>query len=141
MATNKRLPVKWIRDRAKAAYNKDDACFVCGTNEDLELHHLHSISVLLEDWCKTKNIDVSSDEAVLAIRDQFISDHYDQIYNKVYTLCNTHHVLLHKVYGKSPANHTASKQEAWLKIQQDKFLGIHVAAPSPFDRFIKNGNI
>ena len=137
MATNKRLPVKWIRDRAKAAYTKLDHCFVCSTGEDLELHHIHSISILLEEWCKANDIDVSSDEAILAVRDQFIAEHNDELYNKVYTLCNKHHVLLHKVYGKSPANSTAPKQEAWLKIQRDKFLGVHIAKPSIFDKFIK----
>lgn len=137
MATNKRLPVKWIRDKAKAAYEKDDVCFVCNTNVDLELHHLHSISILLEDWCNKHDISISTDEDVLAIRDEFIADHYDEIYNQVYTLCNKHHVMLHGIYGKSPANHTARKQEAWLKIQQDKALGIYVSPPSPFDKFVK----
>ena len=32
---------------------------------------------------------------------------------------------------------TAPKQEAWLKIQRDKFLGVHIAKPSIFDKFIK----
>ena len=137
MATNKRLPVKWIRDKAKAAYEKDDVCYVCNTTENLELHHLHSISILLEDWCIANGISIESDEEVLAIRDEFIAAHEDEIYNKVYTLCNKHHVQLHKIYGKSPANHTASKQEAWLKIQQEKALGIYIAPPSPFDKFIR----
>ena len=137
MATNKRLPVKWIRDKAKAAYEKDDVCFVCNTNVDLVLHHLHSISILLEDWCNKHNISISTDEDVLAIRDDFIADHYDEIYNQVYTLCNKHHVALHGIYGKSPPNHTARKQEAWLKIQQEKALGIYVSPPSAFDKFLK----
>ena len=41
--TNKRLAVKWIRDLAKKAYEKQDNCFICNTTVDLELHHLHSL--------------------------------------------------------------------------------------------------
>lgn len=137
MATNKRLPVKWIRDKAKAAYEKDGCCFVCNTTEDLELHHIHSISVLLEEWCKANDINIESDEDVLAIRDEFIAEHRVEIYEKVYTLCNKHHMMLHKVYGISPPNSTASKQESWLTIQRDKALGVYVKEPSPFDKFIK----
>ena len=32
---NKRIAVKWIRDRAKAAYTKQDCCYICGTELDL----------------------------------------------------------------------------------------------------------
>ena len=31
-----RVPVKWVRDRAKSAYTKDDCCYICGTTEDLD---------------------------------------------------------------------------------------------------------
>ena len=137
MATNKRVPVKWIRDKAKAAYIKDTKCFICGTTEELELHHLYSIHRLLEDWCEKHEVDISSDEAVLAIRDQFIAEHREQIYSKVYTLCNPHHVRLHTIYGKSPANGTASRQENWLNIQKQKAEGTYEAPTSPFDKFIK----
>lgn len=136
MAVNKRLPVKWVRDKAKAAYQKDTECFICGADTNLDLHHLHSISVLLEEWCKDKGIVLNTDEDVIAIRDQFIAEHYIEIYKKVYTLCNDHHVKLHQVYGKSPGNHTANKQETWIYIQKDKFLGIYKAPESPFSKFL-----
>lgn len=137
MATNKRLPVKWVRDKAKAAYIKKDSCFICGTSEDLELHHLHSISILLEDWCKKLGINLESDDDILRVRDRFIEEHMDQIYNKVYTLCNTHHTRLHHIFGKSPANSTASKQESWLDIQKRKIEGTYIAPASPFEKFLK----
>lgn len=137
MAVNKRIPVKWIRDAAKKAYVKQDKCFVCGTTENLELHHLHSISVLLEDWCKKHEVDISTDEAVLAIRDQFISEHKHEIYDLVYTLCNAHHVKLHGIFGKSPANFSVGRQEKWLSIQKAKAEGTYEATPSPFTKFIK----
>jgi hypothetical protein len=56
--TNKRISVKWVRDKAKAAYDKKSQCFVCDTDKDLELHHLHSITILLETWSAHKGYDI-----------------------------------------------------------------------------------
>lgn len=122
--TNKRIPVKWIRDKAKGAYEKDNHCFVCNTETDLELHHLGSITLLLEKWCNEKNIVLKTDEDVLEIRDEFIADHHKELYKDVYTLCNPHHVLLHSVFGKAPALHSVEKQRNWLEIQKSKKTGI-----------------
>lgn len=120
--TNKRIPVKWIRDGAKAAYIKQDQCWICGTSQDLELHHLKSITLLLERWAQANNIDLSSDEKVLAIREQFIQEHQQELYDEVYTLCNRHHVQLHGVYGKSPSLTTSPRQQQWLEHQRQKHL-------------------
>lgn len=117
--TNKRVAVKWIRDRAKSAYTKDNHCYICGTNVDLELHHLASINYLLETWAKRFGHDITTDAGVLAIRDQFIAEHNQQIYVDVYTLCNRHHVELHGVYGKSPLPHTVALQQRWLERKRD----------------------
>ena len=122
--TNKRIPVKWIRDKAKGAYEKDNHCFVCGVETDLELHHLGSVTLLLEKWCKEKNIVLKTDEDVLEIRDEFIAHHHKELYKDVYTLCNPHHVLLHSVFGKAPALHSVDKQRNWLEIQKSKKTGI-----------------
>lgn len=119
----KRIPVKFVRDKAKSAYEKASECFICGTTEDLELHHTHSITLLLENWVKLKKYDISTDEGILAVRDEFIEEHHKQIYEDVYTLCNKHHVKLHGVYGKSPALHTAEKQGRWIERQKASFTG------------------
>lgn len=134
---NARIPVKWIRDGAKSAYDKKSECHICGTTEDLELHHTHSITLLLENWVTKNRIDISTDEAVLAIRDEFISAHRKEIYDDVYTLCNKHHVALHSVYGAKPALATAEKQSRWVELQKDKLNGKHVALESPFSKFTK----
>lgn len=118
--TNKRIPVKWIRDGAKSAYEKQGCCHICGSDQDLELHHTHSITLLLERWVEAKGYDISTDEAVLEIREQFIEEHRDEIYRDVYTLCNRHHVQLHGVYGKAPALHTAKLQVSWIEKQREK---------------------
>lgn len=118
--TNKRIAVKWIRDKAKAAYQKQDHCYICGTSSDLELHHTHSITLLLNKWASDQNYDVSTDDGILAVRDEFIAAHKHEIYEAVYTLCNKHHVALHRVYGKSPVLSSAAKQGTWIETQKHK---------------------
>ena len=135
--TNKRIPVKHIRDGAKAAYDKQAHCYICGTSEELELHHTHSLTLLLNKWAKEKGYDLSTDELVLAIRDEFIQEHRYELYDAVYTLCNPHHVKLHSVYGKAPPLSTAEKQSKWVEVQKSKFDGTYVAPKtSLFGAFI-----
>ena len=138
--TNKRIPVKWVRDRAKSAYEKQDQCWICGTSTDLELHHLHSITVLLERWAKLQGHDITTDEGILAVRDEFIKQHHSEIYEQVYTLCNRHHVQLHGVYGKTPQPGSEPKQARWLEIQREKHLSgdslPKQSYGSPFSEFI-----
>lgn len=118
--TNKRIPVKWVRDRAKAAYEKQGSCYICNSHQDLELHHLHSITVLLETWADRKGYDISTDEGILACRDEFIQAHKVELYEQVYTLCNRHHVALHGVYGKTPQPGSEPRQARWIEIQRSK---------------------
>ena len=84
--TNNRIAVKWVRDKAKAAYVKQGSCYICGGTSDLELHHLHSITNLLYAWADSLGYDISTDEGILAVRDEFISEHYAELYELVYTL-------------------------------------------------------
>ena len=120
---NNRIPVKWVRDRAKAAYEKKGFCHVCATTEDLELHHTHSITLLLNKWASDKKYDISTDEGILAVRDEFIEEHRKEIYDDVYTLCNKHHVALHGVFGKAPPLSSTSRQSAWIEKQRAKYEG------------------
>jgi 5-methylcytosine-specific restriction endonuclease McrA len=118
--TNKRIPVKWVRDRAKAAYEKKTECCVCGSATDLELHHLHSVTILLDKWSEAKGYDISTDAGILAVRDEFIDEHRVELYDQVYTLCNRHHVALHSVYGKAPRPGSEPKQAHWIETQRAK---------------------
>lgn len=127
---NKRIAVKWIRDKAKRAYEKADHCFVCGTHQDLELHHLYSITWLLETWAEKNHYDISTDAGILAVRDEFIEQHNVELYDLVYTLCNPHHVRLHQVYGKSPSPLSVPKQKTWLEYQKAQASGANIAKPS-----------
>lgn len=128
---NNRIPVKWVRDRAKAAYDKKSSCYICGTAEDLELHHTHSITLLLNNWAHKNGYDISTDSGILAVRDEFIEAHRKEIYDDVYTLCNRHHVALHAVYGKAPALTSASKQGQWIEKQRAKHTGEAVEVVTP----------
>jgi len=123
---NKRIPVKHVRDKAKAAYQKQDHCYVCGTEQDLELHHFHSITILLENWARVKQYDISTDDGILGVRDEFIAEHRTELYELVRTLCNKHHVNLHKIFGKAPASNSVERQARWVDIQRDKHQGKEV---------------
>ena len=130
--TNNRIAVKWVRDKAKAAYQKQSSCYICGCTNDLELHHLHSITNLLYSWADQHGYDISSDEGILAVRDDFIQEHYHELYELVYTLCNRHHVMLHSVYGKIPTISSVPKQRTWIETQKSKASGLVVEKTGGF---------
>jgi hypothetical protein len=139
--TNKRIAVKWIRDRAKSAYDKQDHCYICNTNQELELHHTHSITTLVNTWAVKMNYDISTDDGILAVRDEFINTHRSELYDQVYTLCNRHHVQLHGVYGKTPQTGSEQKQVRWIELQRQKIAdgGVNIPKTSSgsfFSQFI-----
>lgn len=127
---NKRIAVKHVRDKAKAAYDKKDSCYICGTGGDLELHHFHSITILLESWATRKHYDISTDAGILEVRDEFIAEHQTELYDLVRTLCNKHHVALHRIFGKAPPAGSAERQARWVDIQRDKVSGKEVSKGS-----------
>ena len=121
MATNKRDRIKHVRDKAKSAYQKQNCCYICNSTESLELHHFSSLTNLLDKWAKESGYDISTDEGVVAVRDEFIEQHRAQIYDEVVTLCKKHHQLLHQIYGGKPMLHTAKKQAMWVEKQKEKY--------------------
>ena len=127
--SNKRISVKWVRDKAKKAYETKPNCYICDSTQDLELHHTHSITILLETWAAEKGYDISTDDGIIAVRDEFIAEHHKELYEDIYTLCNRHHVKLHSVYGKAPAPGSEPKQERWIKLQRERFLSNGVDIP------------
>ena len=128
---NKRIAVKLVRDRAKAAYEKEACCCICGTDEELELHHFHSVTLLLEKCAKDNGHNISTDEGILAVRDEFIAAHHDELYKQVRTLCNKHHVNLHRIFGKAPPPNSAARQERWVNIQKNKIEGTEPDTTKP----------
>lgn len=116
----KRDPIKHVRDKAKSRYAKGTECYICGTTEKLDFHHFYTLTPLFNKWLKANKITISSDEDVLEVRDRFILEHEKELYDDTVTICHTHHMKLHSVYGKDPPLTTAEKQKRWVGIQREK---------------------
>ena len=117
MVDLKRDVVKYIRDRAKSRYEKGSECYICRETENLDFHHFYSLSPLLHKWMK---LNRKKAEDVLDWRDEFIELHEDELYTHAVTLCHSHHLHLHSIYGKNPSLGTAKKQMRWVEIQRNK---------------------
>jgi hypothetical protein len=115
-----RDPIKYVRDRAKSKYEKGSQCEICGSTESLDFHHYYTMTPLFNKWCKDKGLTVKTVDDILAIRDIFIEEEHDKVYNQTVTLCHEHHLKLHSVYGKDPTLTTANKQMNWVRIQKEK---------------------
>lgn len=117
----KRDLVKYVRDKAKSKYKKDSKCFICGSKEQLDFHHFFGLTELLDQWLAKSNITIRSEEDILAERDNFIEQHLTELYDEAVTICHSHHLKLHSIYGKRPALATAGKQKRWVSKQRDKY--------------------
>lgn len=114
----KRDPVKYIRDKMKRKYKSKEPCFICGSETDVELHHLYSVAELWNNWVRKNKITITCDEDVLALRETFEQEHEEQLSNdNLYSLCKTHHLKLHSIYGQSYSNFMAKRVKAWLERQ------------------------
>ena len=113
----KRDLVKYIRDKAKNKYEKGTECYICGETTELDFHHFYSLSPLVHNYVKKNKL---LPENVLSFREDFIQDHWAELYEHTVTRCHAHHLKLHKVYGRDPGLGTAKKQERWVEIQREK---------------------
>lgn len=119
----KRDKVKYIRDKAKASYEKGDACEICDSKIRLDFHHYYSLAPLLHKWLEEKKKirpEHYTDEYIVIWREEFIDDNWAELYNDTVTLCHDHHLKLHSIYGRNPGLHTAKKQMRWVEIQREK---------------------
>mgnify|MGYP000019058868 FL=1 len=119
----KRDRIKYIRDRAKSKYNKGSECRICGDTRELDFHHYYSLSPLLAKWLKEKERvrpEHYTNEYIVIWRDEFIEDMSKELYDDTVTLCHSHHLLLHSLYGRNPSLGTATKQMNWVEIQREK---------------------
>ena len=113
--------VKYVRDKAKSKYRKSTECYICGSNKNLDFHHFYSLTELLERWIRKHNLKIKSAEEIMQLRDEFIEDHQKELFEDTITLCHTHHLKLHSIYGKKPKMITAKKQPRWAQKQRDKY--------------------
>ena len=117
----KRDLVKYVRDKAKAKYQKGTECFICGSDENLDFHHFYGLTELLDIWLRKNKLAISTAEEIMDVRDTFIAEHMVELYDEAVTLCHTHHLKLHSIYGKRPKLVTALKQKRWVGKQRDKY--------------------
>lgn len=122
--TNKRVATKHIRDGIKSNYQKKDQCEICGAVDNLELHHYTTVSLLLKQYAKENGIPISTDEEVLAMREDFYKAHWHELVEDTVTLCNKDHTLLHQIYSQEPALSTAEKQKRWVAARAAKAQGL-----------------
>ena len=122
MSELKRFPIKYIRDFIKKDYKLRDKCFVCGSTEFLELHHLFSVSELFKKWREKNKInDITDVDMIKNLRVKFAEDCKEELsHDNLFTLCSTHHKQLHSIYGQTYSNHLAPKIKNWLEIQKAK---------------------
>ena len=121
MSTLKRIPIKYVRDRAKSRYVKASCCYVCGATEQLDFHHYYTVDILFDNWLRKNKIKINSVEDIIAVRDDFIAEHEHELFEFAITICKKHHQRLHTVYGQRPALSTAEKQVRWLEKQKAKY--------------------
>ena len=119
--TLKRDLVKYVRDKAKSKYKKEAECYICGSTENLDFHHFYGLTELLEWWMKERGVVIETEDEILHLREIFIKENEEQVYNHAVTLCHMHHRKLHNIYGKRPKLITAKKQENWVEIQRKKY--------------------
>ena len=124
METNnlKRDPVKYLRDYMKSKYKDKEPCFVCGSTDNIELHHIYSVAELWNVWVTKNSIKVISVEDITKHRVTFEEDNREKLSNdNLYSLCKTHHAKLHQIYGKSYSNYMGEKVRLWLQKQKERF--------------------
>lgn len=117
-----RLEVKYIRDGIKAKYPVKISCRICGTTDELENHHYHTVTLLWNQFKKNNQIVIKDADHIMAVRNDFYEQYMEKLVSpeEVVCLCNTHHLKLHSIYGKDPALSTAEKQKRWVGIQRGK---------------------
>lgn len=120
MSKLKRIPIKYVRDRAKSRYVKDSCCYVCGDDKHLDFHHLYTVDILFDNWLSANKIAINTVDDIIAVRDDFIESHEYEMFEYAKTLCKSCHQRLHVVYGQRPALSTGPKQERWLEKQREK---------------------
>lgn len=123
MAELKRDRVRYIRDFVKKDYIRDVRCYICGSKNNLELHHLYSLTQLFDEWVEEKHLlNINSVERIKDLQAQFREDKKEFLDNKyLLTLCSSHHRKLHSIYGQRYSNKVVPKILRWVNLQREKY--------------------
>lgn len=121
----KRDLIKYVRDGIKQQYSKANECAICSSNEDLELHHYHSVQLMVDEFLTINNLEEpKSEQECFAIRELIYKEKWFELVTDTVTLCFTHHRELHKIYGVSPPLKTTEQQRNWVIKRHDRFSNI-----------------
>ena len=71
----KRDLIKYIRDKAKSKYQKTDNCYICRSDKNLDFHHFYSLTELLEEYMRKHKLEITTEEQILQLREEFIEKH------------------------------------------------------------------
>ena len=138
--TKKRDVVKYVRDGIKSNYKKQDNCAICYSQHDLELHHYHSVKIVVDEFITANNLPepVTEDDCV-AIREALYKERWFELVDDTVTLCVEHHRELHKIYGVIPLLNTVDAQRNWVLKRNAKFGEVRgnavVVSAGRFSRF------
>lgn len=102
---------KRIRYHLKSSYFYDKKCYVCGSDKDLEIHHLYPISSVVDYITKQHGELPILD--ILVLGNQYFSDYI--------TLCKTHHKALHDIYGRVYSMDKVTYVKGFLEKQKAYF--------------------
>ena len=61
----KRDLVKYVRDKAKSKYDKGTECYICKSTQNLDFHHFHGLTELLEIWLRKNKLKITGEEDIL----------------------------------------------------------------------------
>ena len=114
--------IKFLRASYKTYYHrsKKDACFVCGSEEKLELHHNKPLVSIVQAYLKRHNIKNPTNDSKL--REDILQECNEDILGEqnLITLCKMHHTNVHSIFGKKYNIKVADKVQSYLLRQKDK---------------------
>ena len=123
--SKEKLFTKFVRAKAKTYYHvyKKDKCWVCGSTNKLELHHVYPLAEMIKDYLKDKGIKSPGNDEQL--REDIFNDVGDKIFNEenLITLCRIHHTNVHRLFGKTYTGKVAEKVRIFLTKQKEKLNG------------------
>jgi hypothetical protein len=113
--------VKIVRDGMKSKYKSREPCYICGSSENIELHHIYSVAELWNTWVKVNKIVIEANAEVVSLRRIFEAENAEKLSNdNLFSLCKNHHARLHQLYGKSYSNYMGDKVRLWIEKQRIK---------------------
>ena len=115
--------IKKVRAKSKNRYYrlKDNKCFVCGSNKNLELHHILPLAEIVKNYLSTIDTGGKSDAELVYLIVKDCNEIFDK--NNVVTLCRTHHYYLHNLFGLTYSEKQAKKVKNYLIKQRSKVYG------------------